>query len=119
MEKTEFAGVAVPANCSVTVSLLAVHYSEQVWPEPWRFRPERFSDQESAGRSPYAWLPFAQGERNCIGMNFALMEIRVVLAILCKRFRLAPSVDLLPHSQSFITEAPADGLYIHFLPRDN
>ena len=119
MEKTEFAGVAVPANCSVTVSLLAVHYSEQVWPEPWRFRPERFSDQESAGRSPYAWLPFSQGERNCIGMNFALMEIRVVLAVLCKKFRLAPSVDLLPHTGVFISTAPVDGLFIHFLPRDN
>jgi len=117
-EECEVAGVRLPANCSVTVSILAVHYDEQVWPEPWRFRPERFSDEESEGRDPCAWIPFAFGGRNCIGMSFALTEIRVVLAILCKKYRVAPSVDLLPHIITRITQSPVDGIHIHFLPRD-
>jgi len=118
MEDTEIAEVKIPAHAYVTTSIMAIHFSELVWPEPWRFRPERSSPEESEGRSPYAWIPFSQGERNCIGMNFALMEIRVVLAILCKKYRLAPSVDLLPHSHAHITESPAEGIHVHFLPRE-
>ena len=117
-EPTEIAGVKVPAGTTAIVSILAIHNSELVWPEPWRFRPERFSPEESEGRDPQAWIPFSVGERNCIGMNFALAEIRVVLAVLCKKYRLAPSVDLLPHTAMFITQAPVDGIHVHFLPRD-
>ena len=116
-EETEVAGVLVPAHTTVTISVLAAHGSEITWPEPWRFRPERFSEKESAGRDPYAWIPFSMGEKNCIGMNFALLEIRTVVAILCKRYRVAPSVDLLPHTATKITNAPVDGIYVHFLPR--
>ena len=117
-ETTDIAGVTLPADCNVTVSILAVHNSELVWPEPWRFRPERFSEEESEGRDQYAWMPFSVGERNCIGINFAIMEVRTVVAVLCQKYLVRPSVDLLPHTQSFITSTPVDGIYLHFLPRE-
>ena len=117
-EDTEIEGAKIPVNTTVVVVAVAVHASELFWPEPWRFRPERFSPEESEGRDPYAWIPFSQGERNCIGMNFALMEIRVILAVLCKKYHLAPSVDLLPYSATITTNAPADGVFVHFLKRE-
>jgi len=117
-EATEIDRVRIPAGVMVEISILAIHYSELVWPEPWRFRPERFSDQESEGRHHCAWIPFGLGERNCIGMNFALAEIRTVLAVLCKKYRLAPSVDMLPHTVSLITITPVDGIHVHIIPRD-
>jgi len=117
-EEAEIGGVTIPEGTSVVVGAWAVHCSELFWPEPWRFRPERFSPEESEGRDPYAWVPFSQGERSCIGMNFALMEVRVVLAVLCKKYRLAPSVDLLPYSATLTTNAPADGVFVHFLKRE-
>jgi len=112
-------GITIPAGSEIYLNILSVHNSEKTWPEPWKFRPERFSDQESEGRHPYAWMPFSTGERNCVGMNFALLELRTALAAVCKKFLVRPSMVEQPHSRAFITSIPADGIYLSFIKRDS
>jgi cytochrome P450 len=57
------------------------------WEEPASFRPERFLDRKV---DPYAWVVFGGGARRCIGMAFALLEMRVVLATLLRELRITP-----------------------------
>jgi cytochrome P450 len=75
----------IPAGTYVVVSAYTLHHNPAVWDAPHEFRPERFLDRKP---DPYAWLPFGGGARRCIGMAFALLEMRVVLATLLPRVRL-------------------------------
>jgi cytochrome P450 len=69
------------------------HRHPKWWPEPESFRPERFAPENSASRPRYAYLPFGAGPRTCVGLNFAVTEILVVLAMLFHRFRVELAMD--------------------------
>ncbi len=72
----------VPAGSSVLMSILLVHHREDVYPDPFAFRPERF-----VGRKPgtYTWIPFGGGIRRCLGAALAMAEQRVVLDTIARR----------------------------------
>ena len=59
----------------------------QYFPNPDEFNPENFSPKNKASRSPYAYLSFGQGPRNCVGMRFALLNIKVAFARLLLNYR--------------------------------
>lgn len=59
--------LVVPVGSTIIVSTYAIHHDENIYPDPQRFDPERFSKEAKAERSPYAFLPFGHGPRNCIG----------------------------------------------------
>lgn len=63
-----------------------VHHREDIYPEPKRFKPERFLERQF---SPYEYFPFGGSNRRCIGMAFAQMEMKLVLATILSRFELA------------------------------
>ncbi len=75
----------IPAGTYLTVCVYNVQRHPDFWDAPAELRPERFLDKKI---DPYAWLPFGGGARRCIGMAFALMEMRVVLATLFARVTL-------------------------------
>ena len=72
----------VPPEAAVLVSILLLHHREDVYPEPFEFRPERF-----VGRKPgtYTWIPFGGGIRRCLGATLAMAEQRVVLDAITRR----------------------------------
>jgi cytochrome P450 len=73
-------------------SIDLTHRNPRVWPEPEKFRPERFLERRPG---PYEFFPFGGGIRRCIGMSFALFETKVVLARVLSRcdLRLVPGAD--------------------------
>jgi hypothetical integral membrane protein (TIGR02206 family) len=83
----QLGGWLLPVGTRVSPCIHLAHRHECSWPEPDAFRPERFLD---ATVDPYAWIPFGGGSRRCIGLAFALYEIKVVLATMLReaRFRL-------------------------------
>ena len=97
----------LPAETAVLISILLVHHREDVYPEPFAFRPERF-----LGVKPgtYTWLPFGGGTRRCLGASLALAEQRVVLEAIARRTDLAP-VDPAPEKARHrnVTMIPARG----------
>ncbi len=70
----------IPAGTDLAVAMIITHHREDVYPEPWRFRPERFL---AGGEVPsYGWLPFGGGVRRCIGASFAQFEMATILRVL-------------------------------------
>ncbi|GLH12597.1 Probable cytochrome P450 6t3 [Gryllus bimaculatus] len=78
----------VPAGAFLTFSPLLLHRDERLWPQPARFRPERFGPEEAQRRHPFAYIPFSAGPRGCIGQRFALLEEKAVLSAVLRHFRL-------------------------------
>ena len=76
----------VPAETPVLISILLVHHREDLYPEPFEFRPERWL----GGRKPgtYEWIPFGGGIRRCLGAALAMAEQRVVLETMARRLDL-------------------------------
>jgi len=95
----EFGGYRIPANSSLTLVFYNVHRDARFWSEPERFDPDRFTPERSAGRPPFAYLPFGAGPRQCIGNQFALTEAQLVLATLAQRYqlRLVPGHTVMPN----------------------
>lgn len=81
-------GCTVPAGAFITLSPYTTHRHPDFWPEPEKFKPERFDPAQKADRHPYAYFPFGAGPRLCIGRSMALVEAPLVLATIAQRYRL-------------------------------
>jgi cytochrome P450 len=87
-EPMEIGGRELPAGVAVAPCIYLMHRRPDVYPEPTRFRPERFLE-EPAGT--YTWIPFGGGVRRCLGATFAIFEMKVVLETIAARLRLTPA----------------------------
>jgi cytochrome P450 len=61
----------VPAGSAIAVSILLLHHREDLYPEPFAFRPERWVDRKPG---TYEWIPFGGGTRRCLGATLAMAE---------------------------------------------
>jgi cytochrome P450 len=84
---TTLLGFDLEEGTEVIPAIFHTHRMPELWPEPDAFRPERWA---AAAPTPYEFNPFGGGPRMCIGRNFALMEMRLLLALLLGRFRFEP-----------------------------
>lgn len=81
-------GITIPKGMIITIPNYALHHDPKLFPDPEKFDPDRFTVEERANRDPYAYLPFGAGPRNCVGMRFALMEIKICLAYTVANFEI-------------------------------
>eukprot|EP00057_Strongylocentrotus_purpuratus_P030954 XP_783176.3 PREDICTED: cytochrome P450 4V2 [Strongylocentrotus purpuratus] len=79
-------GKVLPKEAMVIINIYGIHHDPEQFPDPDRFDPDRFLPENSTKRHPFAFIPFSAGPRNCIGQKFAMMEDKVILINLLRRF---------------------------------
>jgi cytochrome P450 len=86
-EDDDYKGYHIPAGTQFVVNIRALHRDPRYWDEPERFWPERFGGEEAVPRHKFAFMPFLAGPKKCIGDNFAMMEMRLVVPTIMQRLR--------------------------------
>ena len=105
----EVGGYRIPKGALVLVSPYVMHRDPRFFPEPQRFRPERFTQEAKEARPQFAYFPFGGGVRRCIGEGFAWTEGALLLATLARRWRLRPAPGHAVRAQPRITLRPGKG----------
>ncbi|XP_028362405.1 cytochrome P450 3A12-like isoform X1 [Phyllostomus discolor] len=82
----EINGVFIPKGTVVMVPSFTLHRDPEYWSEPDEFRPERFSKSNKDSINPYIYMPFGNGPRNCIGMRFAFMNMKLAIVKVLQNF---------------------------------
>ncbi|XP_026333440.1 cytochrome P450 4C1-like [Hyposmocoma kahamanoa] len=108
--------IFVKRGSGIGIHSYDLHRREDLFPEPEKFKPERFLNDES--RHPYAYIPFSAGPRNCIGQRFAMQEMKCVLSEICRNFKLEPKQKgWRPQLVLNLVLRSIDPIYVKFVPR--
>lgn len=110
----ELCGREIRPGDTVMIPIYALHRHHQLWEEPNAFRPDRFADRKSVDR--YAYLPFGDGPRICIGASFAIQEAVIILASLLSRFRFRQVEGRNPEPVMILTLRPKGGVWLKAEP---
>lgn len=103
-------GIQIEPGQTVFLSIFELHRNPNYWKNPEEFNPENFSPENIAKHHKYQYLPFGAGARLCIGQQFALMEMQMILSSLLKKFDFERIDNYTPKMFPLITLKPIDGL---------
>jgi cytochrome P450 len=114
-QPTELGGYMLPTGTEVFISFHQTHQMPELYPEPEVFNPQRW---ETISPSIYEYCPFSAGSRVCIGAGFAMMEIKIVLALLLQRYRLQFIPQVTVDQTGVIVMSPRRGMPMQVHPQD-
>ncbi|KAG1682575.1 Cytochrome P450 3A40 [Nymphon striatum] len=110
----------IPKEMSVIIPVYQIHHDENLWPNPEKFDPDRFSLENSGNISPMSYLPFSDGRRNCLGERFALFESKLTIARTVKKFEFSvcpETEDSITITVPTVVANPKNGVIIKAIPR--
>jgi cytochrome P450 len=112
-------GRRIPAGSVMMLMSYFTHRHPDFWPDPERFDPDRWRPELAKSRHPYAYHPFAAGQRICIGNHFSLFESQILLAVLGQRFapRMLPGHQ--PQIEMAGTLTSKNGIHMTLDPRQH
>ena len=114
-EPYEVGGWLYPEGCALVANAYLLHHDPDVYPDPYAFRPERFLEEPPG---TYTWIPFGGGRRRCLGASFAMLEMKIVLPSVLRRFDLHPSEAAAePPRRRNISVRPGRGSRVRLAPR--
>jgi cytochrome P450 len=112
IEDDEIDGYHIPAGTNITALIYMCHYHPEEWDRPEEFDPERFQPEKAEKRHKFAYMPFGAGQRKCIGLDFALMEGQLALAMVAQRYKLFKISMNLAEPQLSTTLRPKGGVVV-------
>ncbi|KAJ6636721.1 putative cytochrome P450, partial [Pseudolycoriella hygida] len=95
LEDVKISKCTIPKGALILLAFHVLHRDKSVWgPNPEKFNPEHFLPQKVAQRHPYSFLPFSAGPRNCIGIKYGWMSMKVMLSALLRRYKFTTDLKL-------------------------
>ncbi|MFN8283776.1 MAG: cytochrome P450 [Chitinophagales bacterium] len=104
-------GYEIPAGTNIVMPIYVVHHDDRVWENPYEFQPERFALDNLKDKHKYSYFPFGGGPRLCIGNNFAIQEMQVVLAMILQKFKIEVDDDFVPDLDPLVTLRPKNEIH--------
>ncbi|KAI9029082.1 cytochrome P450 [Phycomyces nitens] len=101
----------IPKGTNVFISIISNHHSKEIWgDDAEEFRPSRWDEELAKKVSPYEYMPFLAGGRQCIGYKFALIEMKILLAIMIMDFKFYEKPGFHPAKKQMITLRPVPNM---------
>ena len=116
-EDDEFNGIAIKKGTNIGTFFYGLHRSPNIWEKPDSFVPERFTKLKKKARHPFAYVPFAGGPRLCIGKQFAMIEMKLVLAKMVKRYHLSLEPNQKVAPVALVNLQPKGGIKMNITQR--
>lgn len=92
-EPIEISNCTIPAGVEVILSVATCHRRKDVWGDDAdEFNPDHFSSEQMSKRNPCSYMAFSQGPRNCIGVRFAYISLKIMLAKLLRKYRFKTKI---------------------------
>ncbi len=106
--------INIPRGSTVVVFIYGVQHSQRYWPDPESFDHERFTKAKEKLQTPFTHLPFGAGPRGCIGGNYAMLQILMILSVLLRKydFRLVPGQTI--EARPMVILRPEHGIRMTF-----
>lgn len=116
-------GVQIPLtkDDSIWIPIFGLHMDPEYFPNPREFNPERFSEENRDRIVPGTYLPFGNGQRQCIASRFAIMEVKIIFYYLLKSFaieRCEKTADPLILKSNTINMMAENGFWVRFVSRN-
>ncbi|XP_072033186.1 uncharacterized protein [Amphiura filiformis] len=110
-------GRIAPKGTYFIVPIYGLHRNEHIWKDASEFKPDRFQAENCRDRSPYAFVPFSAGPRNCIGQNFAMQEMKILMAQIMRHFEISVDESVPVVEMFAIILRAKNGIRLHVKPR--
>lgn len=108
--------LAIPRGSTVIVFVHGAHHAPRYWQDPEGFDPARFSKANEKTHSPFTYLPFGGGPRGCIGGNYAMLQILMILSVLVRRYDLHLASGQKIEARPMVILRPKFGIRMSFTP---
>ena len=103
-------GYKVKKGDNITFSPVIVHRHPELWPDPGKFDPSRFSPERMRSVHPYTYFPFGGGPKYCVGSHLAMTILQATVVLITRSFDLTPSRDARIELNPFTTLKPKEGI---------
>ena len=109
-------GIDIPRGSTVIVYVYGAHHARRYWQDPENFDPQRFTKTNEKLHAPFTYLPFGGGPRGCIGGNYAMLQILMILSALLRNydFELVPGQEI--EARAMVILRPKRGIRMTFTP---
>lgn len=107
-------GVAIPRGSTVIVYIYGAHHAPRYWESPEKFDPARFTKASEKQQAPFTYLPFGGGPRGCIGGNYAMLQILMILSTVLRQYDLQLSPNQTIEPRPMVILRPKNGIRMTF-----
>jgi cytochrome P450 len=117
LDDDEIGGYHIPKGVNTLIPVYAIHRDKRYWDDPEKFIPERFSKEKAKSYHKFLYFPFGGGPRLCIGNNFALMEMQLIVPMILQRYQLRKPKGFQFKQDPLITMRPEPEMLMQLFKR--
>nr|CAD7414090.1 unnamed protein product [Timema poppensis] len=109
----------IPADCTIMINYLVIHRNPKYFTNPDKFDPDNFSQEKKSTRHPFVFKPFSDGPRVCVGVKYAMFQMKVMLSTILRYYQILPvrKLEDLERLETSISMTPVLGVRVRLLPR--